>query len=146
MKRSTGGYVLVLQVLNSVTIQVGMLGKISMERGEYFYGGSARRGIRSRLARHFSTDKKPYWHIDYLTNNPAVRVIEAWCYPDFPEVEHALATSGKVSSEGILKGFGNGDCTRGCQSHLWKGHSKLKPEDLGQNLYIETNSDARQKP
>ena len=140
MKRATGGgYILVMNISQPAEAQIGKLGLMDLKPGTYYYGGSAQRGINARIQRHFSKEKKAYWHIDYLTSHPAVDVKEAWCYPDFSTVEHQLADCESLGNDGILKGFGNGDCTAGCSSHLWKGKRNLVPEDFAENYYIETN-------
>jgi len=134
-----GGYILVLRVQKAVSISIGKLGIIEMKFGRYYYGGSAKRGITARVCRHFAETKNPYWHIDYLTAHKDVDVTEAWCFPGFPAVEHALTHHKALTGEGILRGFGNSDCRSGCPQHLWKEKTHLAPEDFTENYYIEKN-------
>jgi len=141
MMRSTGGgYILVMKVSQSVEIQVGKLGTMILQPGTYYYGGSAKRGINTRIQRHFDKKKNTYWHIDYISNHPAVEVQEAWCFPGFSTVEHQLENQRSLSNDGILRGFGNGDCKVGCYSHLWREKRNLVPEDFAENYYIEINA------
>ncbi|MBS1271728.1 MAG: hypothetical protein MAGBODY4_00860 [Candidatus Marinimicrobia bacterium] len=140
MKKVAGGYILVLEVDSPVNIQVGKRGEMPMNPGRYLYGGSAKCGIAHRINRHFFGGENLHWHIDYLTHHPQVDVVEAWCYPDYPEVEHQLAAKDDLSDDEIFRGFGNGDCGRGCQSHLWKIKGKISAADFSEDYYIVTHA------
>ena len=65
--RPTGSYALVLRVPSRRKIQIGKLGLVDFPRGHYIYFGSALGGLRARVERHLSQDKKLYWHADYLS-------------------------------------------------------------------------------
>uniref|UniRef100_A0A7J3ZKC7 DUF123 domain-containing protein n=1 Tax=Fervidicoccus fontis TaxID=683846 RepID=A0A7J3ZKC7_9CREN len=85
----------------------------SIERGPYIYIGSCGRSCWKRIARHFRTEKKLFWHIDYATTaclpiNAIVLRVEEKC----------LA---KSLSEGLeyVRGFGCSD-DREAPSHLFK--------------------------
>ncbi len=108
----------------------------AMLSGIYYYGGSARWGIGPRIQRHAERTKRQHWHIDYLTTHPDIQVLQAWCYPEQFDTEHTLQQLPQVGLDNILPGFGTGDCTHGCQSHLWYETDKLFPEDISADYYI----------
>lgn len=139
MKRVNGGYILVLDVPNRVRVHVGKLGKFTLTRGTYLYGGSARNGIAARIRRHLNGGNSVYWHIDYLTSREEIQIPEVWCYPDQPGIEHQLAGHKMTDHQGLLNGFGNSDCSSGCQSHLWKKTGEILPEDFSERYYIVRN-------
>jgi len=139
-KRKPGGYILVMKVLHHCSIQVGRLGLMKVRPGKYLYGGSARRGLEARINRHFRRAKTRYWHIDYLTLHSEIAVLEAWCYAGEYEVEHMLAGHASLEAGEILKGFGAGDCTEKCYSHLWKQNGTIEARDFSADYRIVKNS------
>ncbi len=96
-----------------------MLGRVHIEKGYYIYVGSARGpgGVRARLRRHFSRDKKPWWHIDYLLSLPTARPMCALyaCTEERVEPLLALACSERL---GYVEKFGSTD-DRLAPSHLF---------------------------
>lgn len=62
-----GTYVLEMRLSVKMTFTVGKLGEFCIQRGWYYYVGSALNGLRGRLRRHFLRTGKIHWHIDYLT-------------------------------------------------------------------------------
>ncbi|MCF7803501.1 MAG: GIY-YIG nuclease family protein [Candidatus Marinimicrobia bacterium] len=140
MQKVSGGYILKLTVSKETEIQVGKLGLMELTPGEYLYGGSAKKGIVSRINRHMEPEKKRYWHIDYLTTHPGVDIEEVWCFPGQSEIEHQLADHSQAGIDSILRGFGNSDCAQGCPAHLWKVTGEISPEDLSEDYYIVTHA------
>jgi len=67
-------------VLKDVDIRVGSLGVIRFSKGLYAYVGSGKGpgGIIARVLRHKSKSKRLWWHIDYLTTNPYVRIVKVF--------------------------------------------------------------------
>ena len=63
-----GTYVLLIELATAATIQVGRLGMLAFAKGYYAYVGSALGGLEQRIDRHLRTEKKLFWHIDYLLN------------------------------------------------------------------------------
>ena len=51
--------------------RVGALGRLHLSTGYYMYTGRHRKSLKKRLLRHLSNHKKNYWHIDYITSDPA---------------------------------------------------------------------------
>ncbi len=111
-----GSYILLAELGAPVRIQVGKLGSFDFERGTYAYCGSALNGLESRLRRHFSTDKKMRWHIDYLLEE--AEVIEALVIPSPVRLECVLNrfVGTLKDSKMPIEGFGSSDCA--CRSHL----------------------------
>ena len=74
-----GSYVLLLRNQAAVTIQVGKSGMLQTKRGYYLYVGSAfgSGGLDARLRRHFRSEKRHHWHIDYLRDR--MQPVDAWC-------------------------------------------------------------------
>ena len=71
--RAPGSYVLVINLRQSSTLEIGSLGQIEFEPGWYFYVGSVISGLKARIRRHFNRKKLPHWHIDYLTNKFSIK-------------------------------------------------------------------------
>lgn len=111
-----GTYVLVLELTGGLILNVGSLGRIRFAAGYYAYVGSARRGMRARVARHLAREKKKWWHIDWLTTQAGV-MPTAVASTERTGLECRIASA--LSNRGDLrvKGFGCSDC--GCESHLF---------------------------
>ena len=61
-----GSYLLLIELKDKETIQIGKLGKIDFMKGFYVYIGSAINGLEQRINRHLRKEKKLHWHIDFL--------------------------------------------------------------------------------
>jgi Uri superfamily endonuclease len=109
-----GSYVLLVELADNKNVTVGKLGSFPFAKGFYAYVGSAMNGLRGRLARHLSKDKKLHWHIDYLLQEG--RVIEIIACPSGEKVECSLAQA-LASKLDPVGGFGASDCH--CRSHLY---------------------------
>ncbi len=112
-----GTYVLVLRLTHHRTIRVGSLGRIRFAGGYYAYVGSARRGMRSRVARHLAREKKRRWHIDWLTTQSGV-VPVALASTMLTGLECRIAGVLSSRAEMRVDGFGCSDCE--CESHLYR--------------------------
>lgn len=97
-------------------MRVGSLGRIRFTRGYYAYVGSARRGMRSRVARHLAREKRKRWHIDWLTTQPGV-VPVAMVSTERTGLECRMAALLASRANLSVKGFGCSDCQ--CGSHLY---------------------------
>lgn len=112
-----GVYVLVISVGKGFRVNVGALGSIFFEKGLYAYVGSAQNGLERRVQRHLRKAKKKFWHIDYLLDDDAVRIVKVFCKEAEKSEECKIAR--KLSERGIaVKRFGCSDC--GCVSHLFR--------------------------
>ena len=112
-----GIYCLVIEIPKNTSTIVGKLGKIKFEKGYYTYVGSAQNNLEKRIERHFRKEKKKFWHIDYLLENPSVRIKEVLSKKANKEEECKIAR--EIEKFGIpIKNFGCSDCS--CKSHLFK--------------------------
>lgn len=110
-----GVYILKIKLEKAKNIEVGALGQNNFESGYYFYAGTAQRNLKARIKRHYSSDKKMHWHIDYLL---AEAELEKDFVFEFPgEGECFLAEMLKKEGGSTpISGFGASDCS--CGSHL----------------------------
>jgi Uri superfamily endonuclease len=117
--RAPGAYALVLHLTVPIAVRVGRLGEWALPSGWHVYVGSAlgAGGLRGRLARHFRTEKKLRWHIDYvLAAN--VDVSEVWYVESSARWECVWARqlAALPGARVLIPRFGAGDCH--CPSHL----------------------------
>jgi len=108
--------VLVLQLTHQKTVKIGSLGLIRLPRGYYAYVGSARRGMRSRVARHLAREKRKRWHIDWLSTQPGAVPI-AVADTTLTGLECRIAAALSIGADRRVDGFGCSDCE--CESHLY---------------------------
>ena len=112
-----GIYVLVISVDTDTELAVGALGQVYFEKGLYAYVGSAQANLEKRVARHLRKAKRKFWHIDYLLDSEAAKIIRVfWKYATKDE-ECAIAYRLSRNSREV-KQFGCGDCK--CASHLFR--------------------------
>ena len=130
--RPTGSYALVLRVPSRRKIQIGKLGLVDFPRGHYIYFGSALGGLRARVERHLSQDKKLYWHADYLSAEVSWEY--AWQLVDGQnwECAWAFAAGNLEGVESPVPGFGSSDCR--CKSHLVRVNNAKQARDLLNSL------------
>jgi Uri superfamily endonuclease len=112
-----GVYVLVVSVFKDTRVSIGALGDVFFAKGLYAYVGSAQNGLEKRVRRHLAKTKRKFWHIDYLLDNGAAKVVKAFCKEAGKSEECRIAR--KLSEKGVaVKNFGCSDCD--CISHLFK--------------------------
>jgi len=112
-----GVYVLIIQVSNDAVVQVGALGKLLFKAGLYAYAGSAQNNLEKRVRRHLGKEKRKFWHIDYLLDYDAAKVIAVFHKQAAKTEECAIAKTIGERGEPI-RGFGASDCS--CMSHLFR--------------------------
>jgi len=111
-----GSYILIIELKDDISINIGKLGNFDFKKGFYVYVGSALNSIESRVNRHLRSNKKIHWHIDYLLK-----------YTELTKVfykENDVKEECKISKEFeksliFMDGFGCSDCN--CRSHLFYG-------------------------
>jgi Uri superfamily endonuclease len=115
-KENKGSYVLVLFMQKPSWIKAGKLPKREFRPGIYLYIGRAKKHLRGRLARHLRSEKKFFWHIDYLLRE--ARIKEIWYQLDFFNECHIASEIIEACGEDCspILGFGASDCQ--CPSHL----------------------------
>ncbi len=123
-----GTYILTLEVVEPATVRVGANGDRLFVPGIYLYIGSALGpgGLRARLGRHFSREKRCRWHVDYLVTQAVVR--GAFYRNDGVRRECSWAHWFACHTEQTVSSFGASDCS--CSSHLFfvgdaKGYTDL---------------------
>ena len=110
-----GVYILKLELAAKKEISVGALGKKIFNPGYYFYAGTAQRNLEARIERHYSSDKKFHWHIDYLLAEAELKNDFVFELPGAGECFLAEILKEEGGSTPI-RGFGASDCS--CGSHL----------------------------
>lgn len=86
------------------------------KKGYYVYVGSALNSLRGRIGRHFKRNKRTHWHIDYVTGNSMLELLEAWENLTVRRIECAKPRRIQERALESVKRFGLGDCD--CYSHL----------------------------
>jgi Uri superfamily endonuclease len=111
-----GVYVLVIQVEEDTGVNVGALGRLTFKKGLYAYVGSAQNNLEQRIKRHLRKGKRKFWHVDYLLDNEATKVVEVFQRQADKAEECTIA--GVIGERGEpIDGFGSSDCS--CKSHLF---------------------------
>ena len=104
-----GSYSLIIRAPEEV--EVGALGLKKFESDYLVYNGSAfGPGGLKRVFRHFSSEKKIHWHIDYLLEKGELEA--ALIFPD-KDLECEISSE----MERPVQDFGSSDCN--CNSHLF---------------------------
>jgi len=111
------------------TVRVGALGEIAFRAGWHVYVGSALgSGGLARLGRHVALsraqDKRPKWHVDYLSTDPRFSLRYTVHAVTTERFECRLADA---LGEPYVPAFGCSDCT--CPSHLF-----FRPRDPGSGI------------
>lgn len=108
-----GIYLLITKLDKEKTIKIGKLDRIEFKPGYYVYVGSGMNNVVKRVQRHYSANKKIYWHIDYFLQHANIICTKIFKSSD----ECGLATLVKKSSDSSIDSFGCSDCK--CGSHLY---------------------------
>ena len=118
LRSMPGTYVLLLELSDSCSFEVGRLGTLQGQPGTYAYVGSAfgPGGVRARIRRHQRRTKAMHWHVDYL--RAVARLQQAWYTydPIRRECTWAAVLLAFPEAEVPLDGFGASDCR--CAAHL----------------------------
>ena len=111
-----GAYVLHFQVRQELTLPIARLDNPVLCPGTYIYAGSAYGpgGIRARVSRHLRADKKPHWHVDYLSSSSSCVKVETYIGGNECDLVAGLIHNGAAVH---VPGFGSSDCAV-CDAHL----------------------------
>jgi len=117
-----GTYLLFMTFICDKRADVGSLGTVRIDAGEYCYVGSAMNGLRRRIERHLSSEKIMHWHIDRLT----VLADRKEAFVSLGPVDECELAA-MAEREGCIptvKGFGCSDCR--CRTHLFTVDERSK--------------------
>lgn len=98
--RSNGYYVIGFRLRQSFKGKVGRRFSVELQPGMYIYIGSAFGPVmfKTRVCRHLSKSKKPWWHIDYITLSQSYEpLVVAVCPTAVKGLEPWLALSAHAS-------------------------------------------------
>jgi Uri superfamily endonuclease len=75
--------------------------------------------LENRVKRHISdeTNKKLFWHIDYLLANKLCLITKIFLIPTIIWLECIISKEISAVSDNYIKDFGSSDCQ--CLSHLY---------------------------
>jgi sugar fermentation stimulation protein A len=120
--KDRGSYLLVVRLDSTKRLNVGRLGKLTFRKGYYLYVGSAMMRLTGRMKRHERKEKKPHWHIDYLT--AAADRVFAMAIRSSQRLECGIARAVSAIAQKGPAGFGSSDCL--CETHLfWSAKDPL---------------------
>lgn len=129
-----GTYLLVMELQNGTSLQVGKLGSIDFQKGSYVYVGSALNGLEQRIQRHLRRQKKIHWHIDYFL--AYAEIIDIF-YQEGTRKEECKIAQVFENNVTSTPGFGCSDCS--CAGHLFYGPSEEINKlinSIGMNSYF----------
>ena len=112
-----GIYILLIKISKNMQEKIGSLGRIKFDKGIYAYVGSAQNNLEKRISRHLLKNKKKFWHIDYLLNNTAVKILKIF-YKKMGKLEECKIAKKLSKTEYLIPNFGCSDCD--CKSHLFR--------------------------
>ncbi len=117
---ASGMYVLFIDVSKDITLEIGSLGEIKFVKGFYIYIGSALSpgGLAKRVERHLRSEKKLFWHIDYLLNSSLAEISAVAWIADQQKLECSISQEidKLVDLVSSISHFGSSDCK--CKGHL----------------------------
>jgi len=111
-----GVYILIIQLTSDVNINIGALGTRHFAKGLYTYVGSAQTNFQKRVSRHLRKKKPKFWHIDYLLDNHAAKIMKVLFKEAAKTEECKIAREISRRNEAVPS-FGCSDCN--CNSHLF---------------------------
>jgi Uri superfamily endonuclease len=137
-----GIYTLILFISSGAEFVIGKLGTQLFSKGYYTYTGSAlgngASSLKNRISRHLLTDKRKFWHIDFLLAHEdatVISIIVAKAEKKYEcEINHYIKEKGKAQIPFL--GFGSSDCRERCKSHLLY-FGETNPERKIDELYTQ---------
>jgi Uri superfamily endonuclease len=117
-----GTYTLLLACRRAFMLRIGKLGRIKVEKGNYLYTGSALGtgsvSLEQRIARHRQRKKRVRWHVDYLTVQLEITVVNVICTESKRRLECRINQQilSSLNGKPIIPRAGASDCK--CSGHL----------------------------
>lgn len=139
-----GIYAIIINISEKLDLNIGKNRNYNFLPGYYIYIGSAfgthSNNIENRLSRHFSNNKKLFWHIDYLLNCSKIKIIKAFYAKTNLKKECELSAQFfNYSNADLYKNFGNSDCKADCNTHLYYFGNISNLEDITINAFKNIN-------
>ena len=134
-KLNQGIYVLVISLNDGIHLKIGALGETGFKKGMYAYVGSAQTNLKQRVKRHLRKEKRKFWHIDYLLDSNAAKIIKVLYKPGSKAEECRIARILADKGEAI-EGFGCSDCH--CKSHFFHLGNCQFLDGFMQEIDVET--------
>jgi Uri superfamily endonuclease len=135
MNTLKGIYVLIIQVNEDIKVDVGALGRVTFTKGVYAYVGSAQINMKQRINRHLKSEKRKFWHIDYLLDNATVKIVNVF-FKEADKAEECKTAKTIGERNEPVVGFGCSDCN--CKSHLFHIENYRFIQETMQVFPIET--------
>ncbi|MFW9799114.1 MAG: DUF123 domain-containing protein, partial [Candidatus Thorarchaeota archaeon] len=145
-----GVYCLIFRIHQETIVPFGSRGDVGFVPGDWVYVGSAMgtssTRLENRISRHFSTEKKLHWHVDFLIEKVGLPVGVVWAEAE-REMECMVAEKLRLDEDFEIgpRGFGSSDCSGHCGSHifLFSGRGNLTDvlSGLLKNLGLKPNSE-----
>ncbi|MDO9088070.1 MAG: GIY-YIG nuclease family protein [Anaerolineaceae bacterium] len=137
--KEKGSYCLVFSLETQLFVQIGKLGCIQFEPGNYFYLGSAKGpgGLRARVKRHLRLEKKKFWHLDYLTPFLEFQYL-IFTLQFEKECEWSQILESNYAEFTSVPRFGSSDCRRSCNSHLYMTEYSIDQKEISNLLNFKT--------
>ena len=130
-----GIYVLIIRLDGDANVNIGALGKRTFKKAMYAYVGSAQNNLEQRIKRHLRKEKRKFWHIDYLLDSDAAKVVEV-LYRQADKTEECTVANLIAKIGEAVYGFGCSDCH--CKSHLFRITDTRFLRESMQVLNVET--------
>jgi len=130
-----GIYTLIIQIDKNTSVNIGALGNLTFKKGLYAYVGSAQTNLEQRIKRHFRSDKRKFWHIDYLLDNSAAKIVKVF-FKEAGKAEECKTAKAIGEKAEPIDGFGCSDCN--CKSHLFHVEDYKFLQETMQLLPTET--------
>ncbi|WP_010477472.1 GIY-YIG nuclease family protein [Thermococcus zilligii] len=112
-----GSYLLVIRLDGDRKIKTKAR-EFPLKKGYYVYVGSAMNSLEKRVRRHFSKEKRPHWHIDYLLME--AELLRAYLIPSGERLEEKLSLEVAKHGEPV-GGFGAGDVKVSANLYRFEG-------------------------
>ncbi|MFC1995146.1 DUF123 domain-containing protein [Chloroflexota bacterium] len=110
---NSGTYLLIVKLTQPTNVIVTSGKTFALCPGYYGYIGSALNGLKKRVERHLSKNKKLHWHIDYLLQ---IAPIQSVIYVETNMRIECLIAQDLIEKHQYVREFGCSDCR--CKSHL----------------------------
>ena len=117
----SGVYILVMKSETQVKSATRKFGDTLLNKGYYYYAGSAQKNFHHRILRHLRKDKIIHWHIDLLSTRKEFTIISVMIIPEADKsYEQKLAGDLEFyfGCSIPFEGFGNSD-SKESKSHLF---------------------------